>query len=238
MTRRLGRFGPRRLSSVSIRQNPVSKIRRPARGKASKRRATVEDFERLRIALAKRRNGFLSNIIVFAIHAGMRRGEILSIRWSDINFDATMANLADARNGEPPTVPSSSSALAALTATENRAADERVFPLSPNAVRLAWRRFKHRAGINDLHFHDPRHEAISRSLELSLWIPEVAPVGGHRDFEVTRFVHQTGQEQHQESRAEARSRQGHEVGDRPFVDDRASGDARKGGSGDEDLGQQ
>jgi integrase len=169
---------------VALQQNPVSKIKKPAQGKARERRVTVEELERLRTALAKCRNGLLSNIVMFAIHTGMRRGEILSIRWSDINFDASTAHLADTKNGEPRTVPLSSLALAALPATDNHAADERVFPLSPNAVRLAWERLKSRAGINDLHFHDLRHEAISRFFELGLSIPEVALISGHRDFKM------------------------------------------------------
>ncbi len=175
---------------VALQQNPVSKIGKPAQGRARERRVTVEELERLRVALAKCRNGLLSNIIQFAIHTGMRRGEILSIRWSDINFDANTAHLADTKNGEARTVPLSSLALAALPATDNRATDERVFPLSPNAVRLAWERLKRRAGVNDLHFHDLRHEAISRFFELGLSIPEVALISGHRDFKMLfRYTH-------------------------------------------------
>ncbi len=78
----------------------------------------------------------------------------------------------------------------ALPTTDNHAAGERVFPLSPNAVRLAWERLKRRAGINDLHFHDLRHEAISRFFELGLSIPEVALISGHRDFKMLfRYTH-------------------------------------------------
>ena len=133
---------------VALQQNPVSKIKKPAQGNARERRATVEELERLRVALAKCRNGLLSNIVMFAIHTGMRRGEILSIRWSDINFDASTVHLADTKNGEPRTVPLSSLAISALPTTDDRVTDERVFPLSPNAVRLAWDRLIKRAGIS------------------------------------------------------------------------------------------
>ncbi len=107
---------------MALEQNPVSKIKKPAPGKARERRVTVEELERLRTALAKCRNGLLSNIVQFAIHTWMRRGEILSIRWSDINFDASTVHLADTKNGEPRTVPLSSLALSALPATDNHAA--------------------------------------------------------------------------------------------------------------------
>ena len=53
--------------------------------------------------------------------------------------------------------------------------------MSPNAVRLAWERLKKKENIKDLHFHDLRHEAISRFFEKGLSIPEVALISGHND---------------------------------------------------------
>ena len=55
------------------------------------------------------------------------------------------------------------------------------FPVKPNGFRLAWDRLRSRAGLADLHFHDLRHEAISRFFELGLNIPEVAVFSGHKD---------------------------------------------------------
>jgi integrase len=47
-----------------------------------------------------------------------------------------------------------------------------------------------RAGIDDLHFHDLRHEAISRFFELGLSVPEVALISGHRDMRMLfRYTH-------------------------------------------------
>ena len=53
--------------------------------------------------------------------------------------------------------------------------------MSANAVRLAWDRLKKKGNIKDLHFHDLRHEAISRFFEKGLSIPEVALISGHKD---------------------------------------------------------
>jgi integrase len=58
---------------------------------------------------------------------------------------------------------------------------EHVFPISANAVRLAWERVRQRARIKDLRFHDLRHEAISRFFEIGLSVPEVALISGHKD---------------------------------------------------------
>jgi site-specific DNA-cytosine methylase len=51
--------------------------------------------------------------------------------------------------------------------------EERVFPITTNAFRLAWGRLRARAGLRDLRFHDLRHEAISCFFEHGLSMPEV-----------------------------------------------------------------
>ena len=46
------------------------------------------------------------------------------------------------------------------------------------------------AEITDLHFHDLRHEAISRFFEKGLSVPEVALISGHRDYRMLfRYTH-------------------------------------------------
>jgi len=65
-----------------------------------------------------------------------------------------------------------------------------LFPITANAFRLAWERLKKRANVDDLHFHDLRHEAISRFFELGLTTPEVALISGHRDMRMLfRYTH-------------------------------------------------
>ena len=64
------------------------------------------------------------------------------------------------------------------------------FPVNANAFRLAWDRLRGRAGLNDLRFHDLRHEAISRFFEMGLTVAEVALISGHRDVKMLfRYTH-------------------------------------------------
>ncbi len=57
-------------------------------------------------------------------------------------------------------------------------------------MRQAWDRLCRRAVIDDLHFHDLRHEAISRFFEKGLSVPEVALISGHRDYRMLfRYTH-------------------------------------------------
>ena len=68
--------------------------------------------------------------------------------------------------------------------------DERVFPISANCLRLAWNRARRKAGINDLRFHDLRHEAVSQFFEMGMSVPEVALISGHKDLrQLFRYTH-------------------------------------------------
>ena len=55
---------------------------------------------------------------------------------------------------------------------------------------MAWGRILKVADIEDLHFHDLRHEAVSRFFEMGLTVPEVASISGHRDTRMLlRYAH-------------------------------------------------
>ena len=67
--------------------------------------------------------------------------------------------------------------------------------LTGNAIRLAWEKVKKKAAVTDLRFHDLRHEAISRFCEMSLSVPEVALISGHRDPRMLfRYTHLRAEE--------------------------------------------
>jgi len=134
------------------------------------------------------RSPLLAPIIRFAIETGMRRGEIVNVRWEDIDFETSTLHIPITKNGHSRTIPLTEEAGGILKALPS--ADERVFPVSGNAIRLAWDRLKRRVGIEDLHFHDLRHEAISRFFEMGLSVPEVALISGHRDYRMLfRYTH-------------------------------------------------
>ncbi len=119
---------------------------------------------------------------------GMRRGELLRAQWADIDPQKRILHVPMTKNGHPRTIPLSSAALKIIDALPRN--NDRLFALSANAVRLAWGRLAKRAGVVDLHFHDLRHEAISRFFEKGLSVPEVALISGHRDVRMLfRYTH-------------------------------------------------
>ena len=118
-------------------------------------------------------------------------------RWSDVDVDARTLGIREAKNGHPRTIPLSSAAVAVLEGCRSPEATygDLVFGVSPNAVRLAWEHMRRKAGLEDLRFHDLRHEAISRFFEKGLSMPEVAMISGHRDPRMLfRYTHPKAQE--------------------------------------------
>src|SRR5205085_1838362 len=93
------------------------------------------------------------------------------------------------------TIPLTSEALSVLRDRAKTGKEGKlVFPITSNAFRLSWERLTVKAEIDDLHFHDLRHEAISRFFEMGLSVPEVALISGHKDPRMLfRYAHATRQ---------------------------------------------
>ena len=132
------------------------------------------------------RNPLIEAIIRFAVETGMRRGEILAIRRNHFDPINRTLLIPETKTGYSRTIPLTRLAAQLLSQSD----DDPVFQISANAFRLAWERVKTRAKIEDLHFHDLRHEAISRFFEMGLNAPEVALISGHRDMRMlSRYTH-------------------------------------------------
>jgi integrase len=108
----------------------------------------------------------------------MRQGEVLWMRWRNVH--GRYVHLPRTKNGEQRNVPLSSRALALLGCLTAGKGDERVTPLEAGTSGAYFREAVRGAAISDLHFHDARHEAITRFAQ-RLSIMELARVSGHRD---------------------------------------------------------
>jgi integrase len=147
------------------------------------------ELEQILEAAEKCLKPHLRAAIKFAIETGMRRGEILNIQWQHIDRLARTLAVPITKTGHPRVIPLSPEALGILDA-QREANEPRPFPLTSIAFALAWKRLINRTGIHDLHFHDLRHEAISRFFEMGLSVPEVALISGHKDYRMlARYTH-------------------------------------------------
>ncbi len=128
-------------------------------------------------------------LVRFTLETAMRRGELLGLRWSDIDFDKQTAFLERTKNGESRTVPLSSSAIKMLRDLP-RSIDGRVFPLKAQTVAAAFMKAVKRAEIEDFHFHDLRHMAITRLAEKLPNLIELSSVSGHKSLAMLkRYYH-------------------------------------------------
>ncbi|MBY8976955.1 site-specific integrase [Rhodobacteraceae bacterium NNCM2] len=182
---------------IPLPENPVAKVRKPKAPDARERRLEEGELERLLNACGRNRNDWLKAGNLLAVETGMRRGELLSIKWSDLSDDGTTLLILTTKNGHARRIPLTARATQLLRELKRveGASDERIFPVSANAFRLCWERCKRVVaeeypGIVDLRFHDLRHEAVSRFFEMGLSVPEVALISGHRDPRMLfRYTH-------------------------------------------------
>lgn len=177
---------------VALHANPVNLVRRPPVARGRERRLMPGEEVRLFAACAKSRAVMLAPVVRFAIETGMRMGEILSLEWRYVDMAQRVATLPDTKTGDARQVPLSTAALAAISPLPRHFKDGRVFWTWSRADSLenAWRRAVKAAGIQDLRFHDLRHEAVSRLFELGLNPMEVATISGHKTLQMLkRYTH-------------------------------------------------
>ena len=122
----------------------------------------------------------------------MRLGELLSLEWNNIDLRKQTALLPITKNGEQRTVPLSKKAIETLRNIPRKINDSRVFWtwLRADSFENAWRRMLSKTAIQDLRFHDLRHEACSRFFERGFNIMETAHISGHKTLQqLKRYTH-------------------------------------------------
>lgn len=170
--------------------NPVNNVRKPKAPPGRDRRLTARE-ERLILRYCHgHRNPELYSIVVVALETAMRQGEILKLQWEHINLKTRIAHLPDTKNGTKRDVPLSLRARDALVRM-GALPKGPVFRYTARGLKSSWRFMIKRLAIEDLHFHDLRHEAISRLFELgTLDMMEVAAISGHKSLSMLkRYTH-------------------------------------------------
>ena len=180
--------------NYNLTVNPATNVRKPIPQKGRDRRMENKEEEGLLRSCGESKNFWLLPLVGFAIETAMRRGELLSLEWKHVHIDQGYVHLPHTKNGEPRDVPLSSKSREILNDLP-RDMSGLVFPLHFEALKSLWRRATQRAGIEDLHFHDLRHEATSRFFEKGLNIMEVSAITGHKDLRMLkRYTHLKAQD--------------------------------------------
>jgi integrase len=134
-------------------------------------------------------------VVLLAVSTGMRRGEILGLRWMDVDLLHRQVNLPQTKNGKGRTVYLNEMALDVFRSlaldTETRP-DEPVFGLeaTPEEVSMCFMRACRRAGITNFHLHDLRHTFATWLRQSGVQLDEIARQLGHSDLRMTqRYAH-------------------------------------------------
>lgn len=174
-----------------LRDKPMAEVKVPRSPPSRKRRISDAEVDRVRIATgledgdradtAMQRTGLA---FLFALETAMRAGEILGLTWATVSEKS--AELPKTKNGDSRRVPLSKRAREILAALPRDRST--CFDLHPGTRDALWRRAA--AGIENLHFHDSRAEAIAR-LSKKLDVLELARVIGHRDIKSLMIYYET-----------------------------------------------
>jgi len=139
---------------------------------------------------------WISAAIDLAVESAMRQGEIHALKWSDINESKGVIRLMrkdkHAETGQSAQqIPLLKGVREALLRSQN------VFGQGPNLIPVEraasisdkFAKMTKKLGIDDLRFHDLRHEAISRLFEKGMRVEQVRVVSGHRTLDqLSRYV--------------------------------------------------
>lgn len=187
---------------LGLARNPVSIIRKPTPARGRDRRLSATDELRLRAAVGQHANPMMTWIFEIALETGMRAGEIIGLRMSQVDLARRIVRLSDTKNNSARTVPLTKSAQLSFSKSLSnpiRPADcDLVFFGEPgrDGVRRpynfnkVWLGIKRKLGISDLRFHDLRHEAVSRLVEAGLSDQEVSAISGHKSMQMLkRYTH-------------------------------------------------
>jgi integrase len=190
--------------------NPVASVRKPKANNARSRRPTADE---LAAVLAQVQSKPVRTFIALAAETAMRRSELFSLTWGQVNLERRTVFLPDTKNGTSRTVVISSRAVALFATVGPKEPSQRVFAFSHQdtpskafgravkAARGAYERECSAEGIEasethltDLRLHDLRHEATSMLFERGLSTVEVASITGHKSLSMLqRYTHITSE---------------------------------------------
>jgi len=162
------------------------------------RRPTLEELDKLLAHFVVRRKKTpqsmpMHKVIAFALFSTRRQTEITQIAWDDYQKLHKRVLVRDMKHpgekiGNDTWVDLTVEAIRIIESMPRNKAE--IFPYSADAITANFTRACKLLGIDDLHFHDLRHEGISRLFEIGWNIPHVAAVSGHRSWvSLKRYTH-------------------------------------------------
>jgi integrase len=187
--------------------NPCRLVKLPGGSISRERRLEDHEEEYLLEGLVSHcRNSHVIAVVKFALETAMRQSEILRLEWNNIDIKKRTALAKDTKNGEDRLIPLSSKAIAILNEQPRDISGGKIFKVTQDALIRAFQQGCEKGRklyleknsslskdnfLEDLRFHDLRHEATSRLFELgTLDVMEIASITGHKSLSMLkRYTH-------------------------------------------------
>ncbi len=172
-----------------VQKNPGKKVKLLRERNTRLRYLDEKEIGRLYDAGAEH----LKPIVIVALNTGMRKEEILSLKWKDVDYRIRTISILDTKNGESREIPMNDIVHRTLLAVR-KADSPWVFCKKSGErygnVRKAFEGARKRAGIVDFRFHDLRHTFASHLVMAGVDLRTVQELLGHKSFEMTlRYAH-------------------------------------------------
>ncbi len=168
-------------------------------GKMMNRFLSDNELERLDQVLAERNgtdadSNYTIAVFRLLIYTGCRLGEVLSLKWDDVNLKENFIHLKDSKVGERG-IPLNESAKNVILGLQKKPDNPYVFCGSKAGYHLikvhnTWNRIRKKAGIPDVRIHDLRHSFASFALKKGVSLYGVSKLLGHKNIATTtRYAH-------------------------------------------------
>lgn len=180
-----------------IKENPVRGVKRFPDRKGHRYLSHAELValgQALDRAAMEGGNSFAIAILKLLIFTGARRGEIESLKWNEIDFEAGYLRLSESKTGQK-AIPLNAGALAILNGLERHEGSDFVFPAQRGTGHYVgtpkvWRSIRDFAGLEDVRIHDLRHSFASIAVSGGASLPIIGALLGHSDSATTqRYAH-------------------------------------------------
>lgn len=183
---------PVTLEAVQSARSNMAHLKISTRSTEPTRRPTAREISNLCDYFDEHSTLPMRDLVHFAVASVMRLEEITRLRWVDLNEVDRTIIIRDRKhprqkNGNDQEVPLLGDAFEIVKRQprpEKSTPECRIFPIKATTVSTIFPRAAKALGIEDLHFHDFRHEGVSRLFEQGYQIQEVALVSGHRDWKM------------------------------------------------------
>lgn len=174
---------------LGLTVNPCSQVTKPRKPRPRTQRISIAERKQIIAQLGwdgqsepVTPSQWVAFAFYLALETAMRKGEILSLRWADIDFEERHAHLDMTKNGDERYVPLSKAAMALLRIVRNRNPAAPVVPVQSGNFGKLFHDAKRDAKLAHIHFHDSRREAATTMAPKLSNVLELAAITGHKSL--------------------------------------------------------